>query len=792
METRFRQERAERKARLAALVSEKEGVVLSGREAFEEKSRQIEQLEEHIRHQTVAHETRRRDLVHQATLKARTLQDILKQIQHEFETSQELLPQQLQDREAAILTLQENLAAAQVQHQRTLSRYGRALATLEHRGRQKEETLKNLLREAQEEWAKKQAECDSEIAALQSNLLGKEAERQGELDRLAKQFAEERFQLEKSKEALEWKLKDHREVSERQLSARQKEIQALENEIQRTKVRRDQEITQKSASFGTEKQKLQATLTSLRQQMEEIHGIQQAALAAKEQERQALLVRSKEHLRVLGDEFNQKVGSWRSTNESLRRQIEQLKNHVAQAQDHWETLRKEKGDQISALRLDLAQWEARIQNDTEEFERSFSQERQNLIGQVRKEEKDVQETAADYERRLAAQDDEMARAAEEVRDHEENAEAQWQASLEQWQTDKQGLQQQKAHLEQELVDMQNRFQVELRQTDEAMAKLKMDIAFKETHAAGQKERLQSQMQREMDPLRDRLARLKSEEESQRNAQETRRRAKEGEMKNLKARLALREKRIQEESRRRANELDKLRKQLAQEVESAHTHYEAERSQLEKNLMERREALARLQAAENEGRQTEVAGTSQTVQAMRKERQQLEESLRQILAQREELRQRFEALMKERDTEAQSMNRTLDAQEHELEALREHAKEQAGAMRKQLEDLRQAGRSHTRKGAGPTSAAVWNAFETGVTYYQSRQWAQAAHAFEECLQKDPQWGAAYQYLALTYHAQGNAAQAAEIAERAKALDPGNNQLATWVDRLSAQLQEQKAS
>ena len=162
------------------------------------------------------------------------------------------------------------------------------------------------------------------------------------------------------------------------------------------------------------------------------------------------------------------------------------------------------------------------------------------MSQVRQQEKHVQETVADFERgALKNQEEEMARGSDEIRSHEENTEAQWHAALEQWQTDKQALQQQKIHLEQELVNMQNRFQAELRQTDETMAKLKMDITFKETHAASQKERLDAQLQRDIDPLRDRLARLASEEENERNAWETRLHAKDDELKMLKARLALR-------------------------------------------------------------------------------------------------------------------------------------------------------------------------------------------------------------------------------------------------------------
>src|SRR5205085_1441158 len=156
-----------------------------------------------------------------------------------------------------IAELTDQLAQEQARHQRMVARYDRAQTTLGRRGHTKEEVLQTQLARLKEEWSKKLAGCDAEIAARQSDLMAKEAERQGELDRLAKQFAEERFQLEKSKEELGWKLKDHKEVSERQLAGREKEIHFIEGEIQRVKTQRDQQLAQKAAAFDAEKQKIQ-------------------------------------------------------------------------------------------------------------------------------------------------------------------------------------------------------------------------------------------------------------------------------------------------------------------------------------------------------------------------------------------------------------------------------------------------------------------------------------------------------------------------------------------------------
>jgi hypothetical protein len=60
----------------------------------------------------------------------------------------------------------------------------------------------------------------------------------------------------------------------------------------------------------------------------------------------------------------------------------------------------------------------------------------------------------------------------------------------------------------------------------------------------------------------------------------------------------------------------------------------------------------------------------------------------------------------------------------------------------------------------------------------------------CVQKDAHWGAAYQYLALTYHAQGQDTLAVVTAQQALERDPGNPQLGAWVDRLKASMDLKK--
>ena len=50
------------------------------------------------------------------------------------------------------------------------------------------------------------------------------------------------------------------------------------------------------------------------------------------------------------------------------------------------------------------------------------------------------------------------------------------------------------------------------------------------------------------------------------------------------------------------------------------------------------------------------------------------------------------------SEAETLNQTLEDREQELEALKEHAKEQADAMRKKMEALQQVNRRQALKQA----------------------------------------------------------------------------------------------
>src|SRR5258708_35620472 len=133
------------------MASQQEAVVLESQETLDAKSVQVEQLENQLRQSALAHETRKRELIHNATLKSRTLQDMLRQLESELKTVRESAPLELKAKEDELLQLNQQLATEQARHQKIVARYDRALQTLARRGHQKEELLRTQLETVKEE-----------------------------------------------------------------------------------------------------------------------------------------------------------------------------------------------------------------------------------------------------------------------------------------------------------------------------------------------------------------------------------------------------------------------------------------------------------------------------------------------------------------------------------------------------------------------------------------------------------------------------------------------------------------
>jgi tetratricopeptide (TPR) repeat protein len=311
--------------------------------------------------------------------------------------------------------------------------------------------------------------------------------------------------------------------------------------------------------------------------------------------------------------------------------------------------------------------------------------------------------------------------------------------------------------------------------------------FKENEMEHQRERLSSLREKDTALLQDRLGELTKKFEEEKRITEAALRRKDDDIRALTGRLAMRDKRLQEETRRRAKEIEGLKKQVSEEEASVRAHFAAESARLERLQKDQECALDRLLEKEKNATEQKTRTDESQRETLRQERQDLEQSLRVLEGERLELQRESQALLSERETKIQFLTESLDERERAMEELRDQSRRLADSLRKRMEVLRQAQRAGGRSGS---NVGAWTAFEQGVRHYQQQAWTEAIRAFEQCLTRDPRWGAAYQYLALSYHAQGDNVRAAQVAERALREDPSNTELGNWIDRLRSSIQTQK--
>jgi tetratricopeptide (TPR) repeat protein len=135
---------------------------------------------------------------------------------------------------------------------------------------------------------------------------------------------------------------------------------------------------------------------------------------------------------------------------------------------------------------------------------------------------------------------------------------------------------------------------------------------------------------------------------------------------------------------------------------------------------------------------------------------------------------IEAALKDKDQEIQDVS-------HKARRLSE-------TLRKDFESVQST--HAAAQGKAGRQAPVWAIFEQAIQRYKSEQWTEAAHLFQECVRQDTNWSAAYQYLALVYHALGQENEAAWAAEQALEKDPDNARLTAWANTLRATLHQKQ--
>ena len=181
-----------------------------------------------------------------------------------------------------------------------------------------------------------------------------------------------------------------------------------------------------------------------------------------------------------------------------------------------------------------------------------------------------------------------------------------------------------------------------------------------------------------------------------------------------------------------DELGKIRKQLAQEIENARAHYDAERTQLEKRLLENAEALA---AARRE-RKTIIDNLPL---------KRIPRSFRMPSATNSSWKKVCASCLLSTRNLTRTLSRSAFCRAGRgspgIGSHAERARTGTGnppgpcetgsrSPTQKTEMVRQINRRDAIK-AGPTSVAAGTAFEAGVNYYQSQQWIES---LDPCLRR----------------------------------------------------------
>jgi Flp pilus assembly protein TadD len=176
--------------------------------------------------------------------------------------------------------------------------------------------------------------------------------------------------------------------------------------------------------------------------------------------------------------------------------------------------------------------------------------------------------------------------------------------------------------------------------------------------------------------------------------------------------------------------------------------------------------------EQRGRQTEVdtAFTQLSGELVKLEQELRGESLR------------LEELLQVKEKQVEALSKQMAMKEEDLKAEREHTQGVISSLRKRADEFSLFLKKAADLKRGDKEKGIVSVFEDAIKSYNRGDFESAKQKLTEIVKVQPDFTGAHQYLALCYLQLGDKAMAKKSAGAALELEPGNDELKSWIKTL----------
>lgn len=757
----------------------------------EEVDRELSERTKHLQHvkrerdkQINDHQNALRQIRQKNAGEIQRLKEEIESFTQSLDLMQRQWPEVLKHKEVDVHALKEEMERVDQRIRQEEEKEALRLQEVRRNGQIEAQIIQAQIEAAQREIDDLIREKDEGLEKIKNESSEKIKELENSMRLEGKHFVEEKFKLQKAIEELQWKIRDHEEITTKQLENKNNEIKRLEVAISEKDMRWHERIKTLEDQYVQEKEALVFESNQLTEKLKNARSHLGDLVRQKEQEIQALISLHNDQMRKLNDELKAKKKGWHDIIEQLKHERRDCARYWEERTSRWEETLRAKDGERSDLRNQMMQWEEDFYKQEKKLSEEFQKEAAHLAESIKEKEREKALVEDEYRKQMDLKEEQVSTLKHKAQKEEGELQEEINRNENEYLIQNEELKNRIDHLHSIIAEAQQQSSQQLKQLEKEMDNQMLELSTMRVKADVELKKRGREHDKVKRKLQEKISELILHQERITQDLELQDRLKEEEIRSLNERLAMRNERLKTEWEHRKETLDEIKKRFElelAELEETYIHQAGDREEL---IRARKRAFSELsthgacfpQVRENMIQEksrtfeTEEKRLTEEIEERKNEGEDKAEQQKDIVRKKQIEAELLQGEIKQRD---EQISTEINISRNILHGVMEKALSIKDKFRKQFSPgfERDTSKEKAREN-----------LQRGSLYYQRGQYEKAIVEFAKAIEYNPGLWSALQYQGLCYERLGMVPDALAAAERALAIQPRNGDLQAWVKQL----------
>ncbi len=248
----------------------------------------------------------------------------------------------------------------------------------------RKENLENQMKAIKIKQEQELSEVEEKLKVGQQNLKVLEDEMKTKFENSSQNYAAEKHSLDRKRDELEHKLKALVGTNRDEVRILDRQLYVLKTQMALREKSWHEEEKKQNENYENERKVLAEELTMLQNNFLEVQNAGKTALCSKTSELNAFINKSQASLEQTKNELKNKETTWTDTNKRLEEQISTLQKTIREQGDYWSNLKSQKEEEMKELGNKITTWESYVTDEEQRITKEHLAEKEKIEREMEK------------------------------------------------------------------------------------------------------------------------------------------------------------------------------------------------------------------------------------------------------------------------------------------------------------------------------------------------------------------------------------------------------------------------